>query len=33
LHEIDVNPLLVLPAGKGVLAVDAMIVLNGEPSP
>jgi hypothetical protein len=24
---------LVLPAGKGVLAVDAMIVLNGEPSP
>jgi acetyl-CoA synthetase len=33
LHEIDVNPLLVLPVGKGVLAVDAMIVLNGEPSP
>jgi acetyl-CoA synthetase len=33
LHEIDVNPLLVLPVGKGVLAVDAMIVLHGEPSP
>jgi acetyl-CoA synthetase len=28
LVELDVNPLLVLPQGKGVLAVDALIRLN-----
>jgi acetyl-CoA synthetase len=30
LHELDVNPVLVLPAGQGVLAVDALIRLTGE---
>jgi succinyl-CoA synthetase beta subunit len=28
LVELDVNPLLVLPQGQGVLAVDALIRLN-----
>jgi hypothetical protein len=27
LVELDVNPLLVLPAGQGAIAVDALIVL------
>ena len=26
--ELDINPLLVLPAGKGVMAVDARIILG-----
>ena len=30
LQELDVNPVLVLPAGQGVLAVDALIRLTGE---
>ena len=30
LVELDVNPVLVLPAGRGVLAVDALIRLTGE---
>jgi acetyl-CoA synthetase len=30
LLELDVNPVLVLPAGRGVLAVDALIRLSGE---
>ncbi len=30
LHELDVNPVLVLPQGRGVLAVDAMIRLTQE---
>ncbi len=30
LHELDVNPVLVLPCGRGVLAVDAMIRLTQE---
>jgi hypothetical protein len=30
LLELDVNPVLVLPAGQGVLAVDALIRLSGE---
>ena len=30
LLELDVNPLLVLPQGRGVLAVDALIRLSGE---
>ena len=29
LVELDVNPLLVLPEGKGAVAVDALIRLNG----
>ena len=29
--EIDVNPLFVRPAGEGVLAADALVVLKGEP--
>jgi acetyl-CoA synthetase len=28
--ELDVNPVLVLPAGQGVLAVDALVRLTGE---
>jgi hypothetical protein len=28
LAELDINPLLVLPAGQGVKAVDALIVLR-----
>jgi hypothetical protein len=27
--ELDVNPLMVLPAGQGVKAVDALVVLGG----
>jgi acetate---CoA ligase (ADP-forming) len=30
LLELDVNPLMVLPAGKGVVAADALICLNPE---
>lgn len=30
LQELDVNPLLVLPEGRGVVAVDALIRLRGE---
>jgi acetyl-CoA synthetase len=30
LLELDVNPVLVLPVGQGVLAVDALIRLSGE---
>jgi acetyl-CoA synthetase len=30
LLELDVNPVLVLPAGQGVLAVDALIRMSGE---
>jgi len=26
--ELDINPLLVLPQGKGVIAVDALVKLN-----
>jgi acetyltransferase len=29
LAELDVNPLLVLPEGEGVVAADALVVLNG----
>jgi acetyltransferase len=29
LAELDINPLLVLPAGRGVKAVDALVVLRG----
>ena len=29
LAELDINPLMVLPAGQGVTAVDALIVLRG----
>jgi succinyl-CoA synthetase beta subunit len=31
LAEIDINPLLVLPEGEGVVAADALVVLNGAP--
>ena len=27
--ELDINPLMVLPAGQGVKAADALVVLNG----
>jgi acetyltransferase len=30
LAELDINPLLVLPAGRGVKAVDALVVFKGE---
>jgi len=30
--EIDVNPLFVRPAGQGVLAADALVVLRGAPA-
>jgi acetyl-CoA synthetase len=33
LQELDVNPLLVLPQGQGVLAVDALIYVTGQSSP
>ncbi len=33
LQELDVNPVLVLPQGQGVLAVDAMIRLFGDEGP
>jgi hypothetical protein len=29
LAELDINPLVVLPAGRGVKAVDALVVLRG----
>ena len=29
LAELDINPLMVLPAGQGVKAVDALVVLHG----
>jgi len=29
LVELDVNPLMVLKAGEGALAVDALVVLGG----
>jgi len=29
LAELDINPLMVLPAGQGVKAVDALVVLRG----
>ena len=31
IREIDVNPLIALPAGQGVIAVDALIVLDPAP--
>jgi len=30
LDSIDINPLIVLPEGKGVVAVDALVVPRGE---
>ena len=30
LAELDINPLMVLPAGQGVKAVDALVVLRGD---
>jgi hypothetical protein len=29
LAELDINPLMVLPEGRGVRAVDALVVLQG----
>jgi succinyl-CoA synthetase beta subunit len=29
LAELDINPLMVLPSGQGVKAVDAFVVLRG----
>jgi acetyltransferase len=29
LAELDINPLMVLPAGRGVKAVDALVVFRG----
>ena len=29
LAELDINPLMVLPSGRGVKAVDALVVLDG----
>jgi hypothetical protein len=29
LAELDINPLIVLPSGQGVKAVDALVVLHG----
>jgi acetyltransferase len=29
LTELDINPLMVLPSGQGVKAVDALVVLRG----
>lgn len=31
LQSLEINPLLVLPAGQGVMALDALAVLRGEP--
>jgi acetate---CoA ligase (ADP-forming) len=28
LHEVEINPLLVMPQGKGAVAVDALVLLN-----
>jgi acyl-CoA synthetase (NDP forming) len=28
LHEVEINPLLVMPQGKGAIAVDALVLLN-----
>ena len=30
LAELDINPLLVLPSGQGVKAVDALVGLRGD---
>jgi hypothetical protein len=30
LAELDINPLMVLPVGQGVKAVDALVVWQGE---
>jgi hypothetical protein len=30
LAELDINPLMVLPQGQGVKAVDALVVLRGK---
>ena len=32
LAELDINPLMVLPRGRGVKAADALVVLRGERS-
>jgi succinyl-CoA synthetase beta subunit len=29
LEELDINPLMVLPSGQGVKAVDALVVFRG----
>jgi len=29
LAELDINPVMVLPVGRGVKAVDALVVLHG----
>lgn len=31
LHELDINPLMVVPEGRGVIAVDALVVPRGAP--
>ena len=28
--ELDINPLIVLPQGKGVMAVDTLVVIDGD---
>jgi acyl-CoA synthetase (NDP forming) len=33
LAELDINPLMVLPAGRGVIAADALVVLGDSPQP
>ncbi|MGZ5120052.1 MAG: acetate--CoA ligase family protein, partial [Burkholderiales bacterium] len=33
LAELDINPLMVLPAGHGVKAVDALVVLKSQGPP
>jgi acetate---CoA ligase (ADP-forming) len=30
LAELDINPLMVLPSGQGVKAVDALVVFRGD---
>jgi len=32
LREVEINPLLVLPQGRGAVAVDALVLLNTEPA-
>ena len=27
-HEVEINPLLVMPQGRGAVAVDALVLLN-----